>query len=223
MDSIYKGFPVGSVLLWRTGQRLKRENKLGTFELPPPDKDYPVDYVLDGQQRLTAIFTAFQYQLEASDKDNDSWLPVYYDFDALEDAQDSRFLALSEDQVEDSRHFPLRTFLQPVEFSLMTRELDSERHREIATVQQRFLSLLLPVQTFETEDRQSVAIVFERVNRMGIPLDTFQLLTAWTWSDDFDLQERFQALADEFSDFGFEDVGDDDELIDAMHRSSAEP
>lgn len=58
-----------------------------------------------------------------------------------------------------------------------------------------------------------MAIVFERVNRMGIPLDTYQLLTAWTWSDDFDLQERFQSLADEFADFGFGDVGDDSELM----------
>jgi len=213
MDSIYKGYPVGSILLWRTGQRLKRENRLGTFELPPPDKDYPVDYVLDGQQRLTAIFTSFQYSLTPIDVENDAWLPIYYDFEAVEDAQDSRFVALAEDQVEIQRHFPLKTFLEPVDFSLLTRELEPERHREIARVQQKFLSLLVPVQTFETEDRQSVAIVFERVNRMGVPLDTYQLLTAWTWSDDFDLQERFQSLADEFADFGFEDVGDDSELM----------
>jgi len=213
MDSIYKGYPVGSILLWRTGQRLKRENRLGTFELPPPDKDYPVDYVLDGQQRLTAIFTSFQYSLSAIDQDDDAWLPIYYDFEAVEDAQDSRFVALSNDQVESERHFPLKTFLEPVEFSLLTRNLSADRHREIARVQQKFLSLLVPVQTFETEDRQSVAIVFERVNRMGIPLDTYQLLTAWTWSDEFDLQERFQALADEFSEFGFEEVGDDSELM----------
>lgn len=80
-------------------------------------------------------------------------------------------------------------------------------------MQQRFLTTLLPVQTFETEDRASVAIVFERVNRMGIPLDTYQLLTAWTWSDEFDLQKRFEDLAEEFEEFGFHDVGDDSDLM----------
>lgn len=213
MDSIYKRYPVGSILLWRTSARLRRENKLGTFELPPPDKDYPVDYVLDGQQRLTAVFTAFQRTLANSSPDPEMWLPIYYDFDAVDDAQDSRFVALPDADVEDGRHFPLSAFLEPVEFSLITRELPDEKHREIATVQQRFLSLLIPVQTFEAEDRTSVAIVFERVNRMGIPLDTYQLLTAWTWSEDFNLQQRFSDLSEEFADFGFEDVGEDSDLM----------
>ncbi|MEU8165389.1 DUF262 domain-containing protein [Micromonospora sp. NPDC049004] len=213
MDSIYKQFPIGSILLWRTTERLKVENRLGTFELPPPDKDYPVDYVLDGQQRLTSIFTTFQRRIESVAYDPEVWLPIYYDFDAIEDAQDSRFAALPSDQANPERYFPLSTFFEPVEFSLRTRELDENRHREIVTVQQRFLSLLLPVQTFETEDRATVAIVFERVNRMGTPLDTYQLLTAWTWSDEFNLQERFAQLSEEFEDFGFEDVGDDSDLM----------
>ncbi|MET8062485.1 DUF262 domain-containing protein [Micromonospora sp. NPDC005313] len=213
MDSIYKQFPIGSILLWRTSERLKVENRLGTFELPPPDKDYPVDYVLDGQQRLTSIFTTFQRAIEAVAHDPEVWLPIYYDFDAVEDAQDSRFAALPIEQADPGRYFPLSTFFEPVEFSLRTRELNEARHREIVTVQQRFLSLLLPVQTFETEDRATVAIVFERVNRMGTPLDTYQLLTAWTWSDEFNLQERFAQLSEEFEDFGFEDVGDDSDLM----------
>lgn len=43
MDSIYKGFPFGSLLFWRTREQLKCERDLGPFELPPPTEDYPVD------------------------------------------------------------------------------------------------------------------------------------------------------------------------------------
>lgn len=213
MDSIYKSYPIGSVLLWRTQTRLKTEKRLGIFELPPPDRDYPVDYVLDGQQRLTSIFTTFQTSLEAGEPDPDVWLPIYYDFEAEEDAQDSRFVALGEDATDVQRYFPLRVFLDPVGFSKAAHGLPDERHEEIAKVQQRFLGALIPVETFETEDRTKVAIVFERVNRMGIELDVFQLLTAWTWSEDFDLQEQFAALADEFADFGFGSVGSDIDLM----------
>ncbi|PZR54287.1 hypothetical protein DNL40_05105 [Xylanimonas oleitrophica] len=60
MDSIYKGFPFGSILLWRTGNKLKTERKLGGFMLPDPAKDYPIDYVLDGQQRVTSILRHFR-------------------------------------------------------------------------------------------------------------------------------------------------------------------
>ncbi|PZR54288.1 hypothetical protein DNL40_05110 [Xylanimonas oleitrophica] len=75
------------------------------------------------------------------------------------------------------------------------------------------MSTLIPVQTFESEDQTSVAIVFERVNRLGIELDMFQLLTAWTWSEDFDLQEKFRSLAEALEDFGFGEVGADEDLM----------
>lgn len=63
MDSLYKQYPVGAVLLWRTSEKLHTEKKLGKFELAEPAKDYPIDYVLDGQQRLTSIFSVFQTEI----------------------------------------------------------------------------------------------------------------------------------------------------------------
>ncbi|HET6506032.1 MAG TPA: DUF262 domain-containing protein [Baekduia sp.] len=213
MDSLYKRYPVGSLLLWRTQHRLLRENRLGVFELPPPDRDYPVDYVLDGQQRLTSLFSTFQRSLQPTDPDDDTWLPIFYDFAAQDDAQESRFVALRPEEVVEGQHFPLSVFFDAVAFSRATRSLSEGANEEIVKVQQRFLETLIPVETFENEDRAVVAIVFERVNRMGIELDVFQLLTAWTWSDEFDLQQRFAELASEFSDFGFEEIGDDSDLM----------
>ncbi|MFH7322087.1 DUF262 domain-containing protein [Aeromicrobium sp. JJY06] len=213
MDSIYKGYPFGSVLLWRTRTELKTEKMVGGFELPDPEKDYPIDYVLDGQQRLTSIFATFQTSLPAPAEDPESWLPIYYDFSAQEDAQDSRFLALQEAEVDTDKHFPLRTFFDPVTFSRAVANLPEARNVEIVSVQEKFKEALIPAETFETEDRTRVAIVFERVNRMGVELDMFELLTAWTWSEEFDLQNRFADLAEEFADFGFGEVGADNDLM----------
>lgn len=44
-------------------------------------------------------------------------------------------------------------------------------------------------------------------------LDTLQLLSAWTWNEDFDLLDSFEQLRVELSDFGFEEVGEDSNLI----------
>jgi hypothetical protein len=212
MDSIYKEYPVGSLLLWRTKTILKTEKRLGVFELPPARDDYPVHYVLDGQQRLTSIFSTFQTDLEPSSGDADVWLPIFYDFTADDDAQDARFVALDPGEVSDD-YFPLRVFLDPVGFNKAAGTLSAELQEEIVRVQQKFVEALIPVETFESEDRTRVAIVFERINRMGIELDTFQLLTAWTWSDEFDLQEKFVELGEELSDFGFQAVGQDPDLM----------
>lgn len=83
----------------------------------------------------------------------------------------------------------------------------------VDTLYQRFTTARIPVQTFSTDDRTAVAIVFERINRLGVELDTLQLLSAWTWSEDFDLQEEFQDLAEDLAPFGFKDVGEDSNLL----------
>lgn len=213
MDSIYKDYPIGSILLWRSRSKLATEKELGGFDLPDPQQDYPIDYVLDGQQRVTSIFATFQTTLPPHEEDPDVWLPIYFDFDAQADAQDPQFVALLSSDVDPGRHFPLRSFFDPVAFADLYKGLPQDRMTEIVSVQQRFVGALIPAETFESEDRSSVAIVFERVNRMGVQLDMLQLLTAWTWSDDFDLQVKFQDLADEFESFGFADVGADSDLM----------
>lgn len=213
MDSIFKDYPIGSILLWRSRSKLATEKQLGGFDLPDPQQDYPIDYVLDGQQRVTSIFATFQTALPPRAEDADVWLPIYFDFDAQADAQDPQFVALLSADVDPNRHFPLRSFFDPVAFADLYKSLPQDRMTEIVRVQQRFVGALIPAETFESEDRSSVAIVFERVNRMGVQLDMLQLLTAWTWSDDFDLQVKFQDLADEFESFGFADVGADSDLM----------
>jgi len=47
----------------------------------------------------------------------------------------------------------------------------------------------------------------------GVPLDTLQLLTAWTWSEDFDLQNRFEELRETLEEHGFAGVGEDTNLV----------
>lgn len=59
IDSIYRGFPFGSVLLWRTRNPLRTERNLGPYKLPNNEPEYPIDYALDGQQRITSIFGIF--------------------------------------------------------------------------------------------------------------------------------------------------------------------
>src|SRR5207249_1031216 len=106
MDSLYKAYPFGSLLFWRTKAQLKTERKLGPFVLPDRDPEYPIDYVLDGQQRITSIFGVFQTDLKA-EKEPD-WTAVYFDFQADPTAQQSQFIVLNPSEVDAARHFPLR-------------------------------------------------------------------------------------------------------------------
>lgn len=55
-DSISKGYPIGSILLWRppTAPSWGRDREVGGFILP--DLNEPKSYVLDGYQRLSSLF-----------------------------------------------------------------------------------------------------------------------------------------------------------------------
>jgi hypothetical protein len=211
MDSLYKGYPFGSLLFWRTRAQLTVEKKLGPFVLPERDPDYPIDYVLDGQQRITSIFGVFQTELIPAEPPD--WTKVYFDFRLDPSAQESQFFVLSDNEIDLTRYFPLNSLFNTIAYRKATSTLPEETIKIIDQLQERFKEIRVPVQTFTTEDRATVAIVFERVNRKGVPLDTLQLLSAWTWSDEFDLQRAFGSLQSELEPFGFDEVGMDVNLL----------
>lgn len=211
MDSIYKQYPFGAIILWRTKNQLKTERDLGSFVLPKTDPDYPIDYVLDGQQRLTSIFGVFQTAVTPSHSAD--WNKIYFDMQADENLQESYFFALEDNDADPHRYFPIGTFFDSVQYRAATSKLQDEQIEMIDQVQERFKEATIPVQSISTDDRAKVAIVFERVNRLGVELDVFQLLSAWTWSEDFDLQSKFNDLAEELEPFGFGGVGEDTNLL----------
>jgi hypothetical protein len=212
MDSIYKGYPFGSILLWRTKQELSHERNLGPFNLPQNDPEYPTDYILDGQQRITSIFGVFQTDIVLNEPP--LWSRIFYDFGTSENAQESSFIALDQKDVDLTRHFPLNCFFDPVLYRKETaRYTDNKLVARIDKIQARFKEALIPVQTMVTEDKTAVAIVFERVNQRGVELDTVQLLSAWTWSGDFDLNHKFEELAEQLQPFGFSGVGENKNLL----------
>jgi hypothetical protein len=211
MDSIYKQYPFGSLLLWRTREQLRFERDLGPFRLPDRDPDFPIDYVLDGQQRLTSIFGVFQGEIQPNP--DIPWSDIYFDLGADVHAQESQFVALPAAEVDPRRHFPLNTLFVSIPYRRATERLGDRDVERVDEMQARFKEARIPYQLLNTEDRARVAIVFARINRTGIPLDTLQLLTAWTWSEEFDLQRQFDDLRDELSRFGFAGVGEDSDLI----------
>jgi hypothetical protein len=212
MDSIYKGYPFGTIQLWRTREALRTERKLGPFELFEREADYPIDYVLDGQQRLTSIFGVFQTDITLPPNEENPF-NIYFDFQANLDAQESQFYALNPNEIDPLRHFPLNCLFDTVAYRAKTQDLSATAIQRIDNLQAIFKEAKIPYQTLETEDRTKVAIVFERINRKGVPLDTFQLLSAWTWSEDFALQSKFEDLTDELRPYGFEEVGGNINLL----------
>ncbi|NKC27489.1 hypothetical protein HED52_00030 [Ochrobactrum ciceri] len=93
-------------------------------------------------------------------------------------------------EADVNRHFPVKTLFDASAYRDSTLNLPKEKLDKVVNLQDRFKEYLIPNETFESGDRNKVAIVFERINRAGTQLEIFELLTAWSWSDDFDLVEN---------------------------------
>lgn len=213
MDSIYKGYPFGNIQLWRTKEKLISEKKFGPFQLFERDEEYPIDYILDGQQRITSIFGVFQNNLMPSDGEENPF-KIYFDLLANEGSQDSQFVFLDNSESEHDRYFPLNCLFDSIEYRLETEKIKNKTLiQKVDKLQEIFKEAKIPYQTLATDDKSKVAIVFERINRQGVPLDTLQLLTAWTWSENFDLQDKFEELKETLEPFGFGSLGENVDLI----------
>lgn len=58
LDSILKGYPIGSFIIWKTNERLRSVRNIGEMNFPDTPSGDMVQYVLDGQQRMTSLYVA---------------------------------------------------------------------------------------------------------------------------------------------------------------------
>jgi len=85
LDSILKGFPIGTFILWKTKESLRSIRNIGGAELPSTPKGDYVQYVLDGQQRLTSLYATIKGLEIKRDNRVDSFSDIYVNLIAGDD------------------------------------------------------------------------------------------------------------------------------------------
>ena len=145
-------------MFWRTKTALNTERHLGPYQLPNNDPDYPIDYILDGQQRSTSIFGVFQSALEPIPGEDQSIFEIYFDLTQEANVQDSNFIYVPQSEFNSERHFPLKLIFNPPEYRKFLRTMPESIADKVDTLYQRFTTARIPIQTFVTDDRTAVAI-----------------------------------------------------------------
>lgn len=198
LDSIYRGYPVGSLLLWSTKQALKHERNIGGFKLPQVPEDYPVNYVLDGQQRLTTLYGVFNSDAQTDDPSLAQRFRICF----LPDSG----AFVHESATGGDAAINLRVILDTTKLLPQLAHFNTKQQTEIATLTERFKDYEFPVVTIKERTNQEVCRVFQRINSSGTTLSTLELLAAWTWSDQLDLRRDIDAVLERLSDKGYEDL-----------------
>jgi hypothetical protein len=205
LDSIYNDYPIGSILLWNSHEKLKATRNICGFNIPDRPESYPVNYVLDGQQRLSAIYAVFcKDRTQSVGVDDNADLEA---FDLYFDLDSPAFLAKA-DLLPENQSFPLKSLFDITAFVNILKELPERYHTVVQDLHTRFNNYEVPVVTLKNRTKTEVGIIFERINSTGTKLTTLDLMVAWTWSDDFHLQVQINELLEALKQKGFEDLPD---------------
>ena len=188
LDSVARNYPIGSVLLWQSKQELRSESRIADLEIQLPKPDYPVNYLLDGQQRLSSICGALYWK----GRDASSPWNVAYDL------RTQSFLHL-EDADEPPLHIVrLNKLPNPSEFFLQVAALDAAKEPQLArnarSLFDRFKDYKVATVTLGDMQLSDVAPIFERINSTGTRLTIVDLMRAATWSPEFDLVDAIDEI-----------------------------
>ncbi len=209
LDSILKGYPIGTFILWQTDERINDIKNVGNLEIPETPDGTKVQYVLDGQQRITSLFAAYlgaQIQKTGEKKVTDySGIVVNLD----------KNLGENDDQVitaepTGEKHISLFDVLN---FSYSKARELSEKFSEdelelINAYSTAFKTYEFSTVVLRKEDIDSAIEVFTRINTGGQTLTLFEIMSAKTYDEEqqFDMQAEWESFIKELEAIKYEGV-----------------
>lgn len=190
-DSIYKFYPVGSLLYWETNSYLHTHRKLGGFEFPHDEdtvrKFKEWKYVLDGQQRATALLVSFLGGKGRVDANEEFDYTVYFD------AANAEFFfakKLEERKKGAPKEFLIRvrdvpnwsfTFYKDIS---AVKGFNPEIEHNLQQLSRIFSDYQIPVIRITGVEVNEVCDIFERINQEGKKLDPVDIIVARTYRNE---------------------------------------
>lgn len=191
-DSVSKNYPIGSILLWLSKQKLRSEKSIADLSFKERPEEYPVNYLLDGQQRLSSVCGALFWS--SIDGDPNSIWNIVYDLRKLS------FVHLNRLDDPPLHQIRLNKLPDPAAYFAQVasiKALEASDRDALANEAQRLFAVFkdysIASVTLHDMPIDDVAPIFERINSTGTKLTIVDLMRAATWSEEFDLVETIDS------------------------------
>ncbi len=227
LDSLYRGFPIGTILLWSTRMPIKTLDVVGGFRVQKTVSSEGQRLLLDGHQRLSTLVQILGPGLisdlqrrEIERKPRDSTGPAgeeawVFDLQPIKENAKSRdrFILLKKDQQPTSSQLPLSTALDHKALNRWLREqkppLSDTQITEADALRDRLREYSIPVAVLVADSLEDATESFKRINSSGVPMSDFNMVAALAYQDGFDPQELFEKYNSELLEpLGWRDVPD---------------
>jgi len=209
LDSILKGYPIGTFILWQTSERINDIKNVGNLDIPDTPDGNKVEYVLDGQQRITSLFAAYlgaQIQ-KSGEKKITNYRDIVVNLDQDIDGDDDQIITA---EPTGEKFLPLCDVLN---FSYSKAKELSEKFSEdeleaIDAYSTAFRTYEFSTVVLRKEDIDSAIEVFTRINTGGQTLTLFEIMSAKTYDENqnFDMQVKWDDLITELKDIKYEGI-----------------
>jgi len=161
-DSIYRGYPVGSFLL-RKGKADAAKISIGPLTIDAPETHAAL-WVVDGQQRLTALTAGLARSTPIPTTPDDPWV-VYFD------PVRQRFVAPPNDGLVPTGWVPVAQLLDATALSEWIfnwpHAADTRLRTIIFQAGSRIRQYRVPIYIVDTDDDQLLRDIFYRINNYG--------------------------------------------------------
>jgi len=208
LDSIYRGFPIGTILLWSTSENVHTLSIVGGAQIPKTSAvGRKLRLVLDGHQRLSTLVAILGPALEdyMQTKVSDLVPREAWVFDVSGDEpngdNEARFKLLRMGDKPGPKQVPLAIALDRVKLNDWVRKqkmLTRNEVRRVDSLRDRLREFSIPVATLAAESLDEATETFKRVNSSGTPMSDFHMVAALAYTDQFDPQEHFEKVRAEF-------------------------
>ena len=187
-ESLYNFYPIGSILCWETDIRLNIHRKVGGILFKDPMGAEPADrvYILDGQQRATALLLPLTGRKEKISGGK------IFDYTLYFDATDESFF-FAHELNRRSRKVPTGFLIRLGEIIGDDRRIMDAASREpgfnhaigksIGGLARIFSHYNLSLIRIKGYDIPAVREIFERINQEGKALSSMDIMIARTFRD----------------------------------------
>ena len=205
LDSIVKGYPVGTFIFWHTHEQLRTVRSIGNKKFKDkPGGDY-FDYVLDGQQRLTSLYAAVKgVVVPRSNGKLDDFSQIFVNLDA--DEHDDIVTVNPPD--ESSTYIPLTELLGGQ--LKLAQKFDTKYWPTLERHADAFTTYSFPVVEVSDAEIDVATDIFTRINVGGKPLTPFEIVVAKTYDEKrkFDLAGKYEQLRETLATVNFDTLND---------------
>lgn len=203
LDSMLKGFPIGTFILWKTKESLRTIRDLGGATLPDtPEGDF-TQYVLDGQQRLTSLYASANGLKIKREERTDDFAELYIDLKARDDEPIVTIDIKNCDEKSIVRVVDLLN--ADIEFLA---SYPKTLHSKLSEYQQRLQTYIFSVVLIKEAPLDVATEIFTRINVTGRPLSVFEIMVAKTFDAkrDFDLADEYDKLIENLRDVSYDTI-----------------